>query len=105
MPTEITGLPSPAVSLNGGAEKTSRQGQREQAPDQNNNVVSPLPSTVSITAASKALKTAEESLGKVPVVDSKRVENVKSALESGHFRVDNERIADKFVQLERALAG
>ncbi len=50
--------------------------------------------SVNISEASRALQSAGASHVEAPF-DAKRVEAIKSAISSGHFKVDPERIADK----------
>lgn len=58
---------------------------------------------VSLTGEARQLKELEAELANQPVVDSQRVEAVRSAVENGTFTVNPERIADKLISLELAL--
>lgn len=58
---------------------------------------------VSLTGEAVRLKALETELASRPVVDSQRVEAVRSAVENGTFTVNPERIADKLISLEQAL--
>jgi negative regulator of flagellin synthesis FlgM len=60
---------------------------------------------VSLTGEARQLKELESGLASRPVVDSQRVEAVRSAVESGTFKVNPERIAEKLISLEQALTG
>jgi len=59
--------------------------------------------TVSLTGQAQQLQELETQLASQPVVDSQRVDAVRSAVEDGSFAVDPNRIADKLISLEQAL--
>ncbi len=58
---------------------------------------------VSLTGDASRLQELERELGSQPVVDSQRVDAVRSAVENGTFEVNPERIAEKMMSLEQAL--
>jgi negative regulator of flagellin synthesis FlgM len=58
---------------------------------------------VSLTGGARQLRELESGLASQPVVNSQRVEAVRSAMESGTFKVNPERIAEKLISLEQAL--
>jgi len=70
----------------------------------------PVESGKSSTADTVSLSDNAVQLGKVdntaitaPVVDAKRVEQVKQAISDGSFKVDAGKIADKLMQFETVL--
>ena len=58
---------------------------------------------ISLTGEARQLQELETRLASQPVVDSQRVEAVRSAVENGTFTVNPERIAEKMMSLEEAL--
>ena len=58
---------------------------------------------VSLTGEARQLQGLESQIANAPVVDSKKVEAVRSAVENGTFTVHPERIAEKLMSLEQAL--
>ena len=58
---------------------------------------------VQITALSSQLQAMESSMGKVPVVDSKRVEAIKLAISEGRFKINPEVIADSLLATVKEL--
>ena len=58
---------------------------------------------LSLTGEARQLQELATQLSSEPVVDSKRVEAVRSAVENGTFSVNPDRIADKMIGLEQAL--
>lgn len=61
--------------------------------------------TVSLTDTAARLRDLENSLAKLPVVDSQRVETLQKAIENGNYEVDARRTAEKLLGLEQALQG
>ena len=58
---------------------------------------------LSLTGTARQLQGLENQIASTPVVDSKKVEAVRSAVENGTFTVHPERIAERLMSLERAL--
>jgi len=58
---------------------------------------------ISLTGEARQLQELETQLASQPVVDSQRVEAVRSAVEISTFTVNPERIAEKMMSLEEAL--
>ena len=58
---------------------------------------------ISLTGEARQLQELEAQLASQPVVDSQRVEAVRSAVEDGTFTIDPQRIAEKMMSLEQAL--
>ena len=59
---------------------------------------------VKLTDSAVQLAALEKALAQVPDVDLKRVEEVRTAIQSGEYKIDSQQIAAKLMQLERALA-
>lgn len=55
---------------------------------------------VSITDTAVKLRQIEEQLRTVPVVDNQKVSELRSALNSGNFEINAERVADKIIGFE-----
>jgi negative regulator of flagellin synthesis FlgM len=60
---------------------------------------------VTITRVSIDLQNALDSLSDVPIVDAKRVEEIKSAIQQNTYQIDSSKVAQKMMQLERTLLG
>lgn len=58
---------------------------------------------VHITGSARQLAAIEQTLKDLPVVDEARVEQLRSAIEAGTYKVDAARIADKMLLLEDQL--
>lgn len=59
--------------------------------------------TVSLTDTAARLRELENSLAKMPVVDSQRVETIQQAIADGSYEVDSGRVAEKMLRFERDL--
>ncbi len=59
--------------------------------------------TVSMTDAAVNLKKMSSRMEKLPVVESKRVEDIKKAIENGDFEIDEVFVADKLIGMEKLL--
>lgn len=59
--------------------------------------------TVELTSRAQLLERLEKSLESVPAVDSRRVAEVRAAIEDGNYEIDAEAIADAMIRFERAL--
>ncbi len=60
--------------------------------------------TVSLTNASAQLRSLENTLAELPVVDTQRVESIKQAIADGSYQVNAENVANKLINLEQGLA-
>lgn len=58
---------------------------------------------VSVSAAASRLQRIEAALAALPEIDGARVEALRQQVESGTYRVDAERLADRLIEFERGL--
>jgi negative regulator of flagellin synthesis FlgM len=56
--------------------------------------------SVSLSSNAQALKSVEEKIQKLPDVNEKRVAQIKAALDSGDYTVDDLVVADKLLNLD-----
>ncbi len=59
--------------------------------------------TIQVTDDARLMQAVEERLGQVSEVDSKRVDEIRSRIESGDYSVSAERTADKMLAMDRSL--
>lgn len=102
MATDIKGLGTPAAAdqtaLRTNKEQTQAATERQSAPQ-------PQPATtaraaadsVNLSSNAHALKALEEKIQKLPEVNEKRVAEIKAALASGQYQVDDLVVADKLL--------
>lgn len=60
-------------------------------------------SSVELSALSSHLQQLEQAIADTPVVDSGKVDEIKSAIAQGQFRVDPEKVADGLIQSVRQM--
>jgi negative regulator of flagellin synthesis FlgM len=56
--------------------------------------------SVSLSSGAQAMKAVQEKLQKLPEVNEKRVAQIKAALESGEYKVDELVVADKLLSFD-----
>ena len=59
---------------------------------------------LSLTSAAIQLRALEDQIAELPVVDTKRVQEVQRSLATGSFQIDPARVADKMLQFEAGLS-
>ncbi len=59
--------------------------------------------TVKLTSSAQLLERLEKSLQTLPAVDSQRVAEIRSAIESGDYEINSQAIADAMMRFERSL--
>lgn len=59
--------------------------------------------TVKLTSSAQLLERLEKSLQSLPAVDSQRVAEIRSAIESGDYEINSQAIADAMMRFERSL--
>ena len=102
MPIDINGLPSSAPPPSGDKSRVKgEQPQASSASEQKGKTAQT--DTVSLTSTGVHLAEIERTLANVPIVDTKRVEEVKQAITDGRYQVDSARVADKMLSFENAL--
>jgi len=58
--------------------------------------------TVSLTDTAARMRSLENTVSTMPVVDSQRVAEIKQAIMEGTYEINPERIAEKMLDMERA---
>ena len=76
-------------------EKAAADGSRPSA--------DPTSDTVELTSSAKLLERLEKSLKSLPAVDSQRVLEIRSAIESGDYEINSKAIADAMMRIERSF--
>jgi negative regulator of flagellin synthesis FlgM len=103
MATDIKGLGVPpaadqttlrSTSKDSASTNTERTTQQPPAP---NSVAKATVDSVNLSSQAQALKALEEKLQKLPDVNEKKVAEIKAALASGQYSVDDLVVADKLL--------
>lgn len=59
--------------------------------------------TVQLTGTASQLRSLEQQIAALPVVDVQRVDTIKKEIASGTYDIDPPRVADKMIQIESAI--
>ncbi len=60
---------------------------------------------VNLSSQAKDLKQLEQKLGSYPEMDDERIEEIRSALESGSYKIDAEKLAQKMLEMDESIFG
>lgn len=61
--------------------------------------------SVTLTESAVNFKKLEQSIASLPIVDMKKVEEIQKSIADGSYKVDSDKIAEKFIAFERDLQG
>ncbi len=98
-----------ANKINGVEAKTARVApasavnRRSDAPAQSAGPAAQSEADVQLTGAARGLAALESAVRAMPSVDEARVAAVKQRMNSGNYRVDPQRVADRLLRLESDL--
>jgi negative regulator of flagellin synthesis FlgM len=101
MAIDISGLPGKIT--NDALDTAKSTANNATQADANTSNPKTITDAVTITNQASKLKALEDSVSTQSVVDSERVEQLKSAIDSGDYKVDPQRVAEKFLQFESNL--
>jgi negative regulator of flagellin synthesis FlgM len=86
-----------------GTPVENQNGDKPGAASGGTNTGNPTTDSVNLTGEARQLLALEARIATEPVVDTQRVQAVRTAVENGTFNVNPEQIADKMISLEQAL--
>lgn len=87
------------------AEKpASTQNAKQAAPEQAK-AQSARGENVNLSSQAKNLKQLEQKLGDYPEMDDDRIEQIRSALENGTYKIDAEKVAQKMLDMDKSIFG
>ncbi|MDY6941613.1 MAG: flagellar biosynthesis anti-sigma factor FlgM [Pseudomonadota bacterium] len=104
MPDKIDGLgPQITEALNRVSQSKFQTDSKQDAAPKDGAAGSRISDSVTFTDTARQLNELAAAVEKVPVVDTQRVEQIKQLVDSGQYRVDSERVADRLIALEQML--
>lgn len=62
------------------------------------------PDLVNLTDSASRIKALEEQVARLPIVDTKKVEQIQNSINAGTYEINPEQIAEKMIQFEKELA-
>jgi negative regulator of flagellin synthesis FlgM len=105
MAIEITGQNGNGKILNTRTDRPEVNVSRDEANTEQQETGRPSTvDTVSLTNTSAQLRSLENTLAELPVVDTQRVESIKQAIADGSYQINAQSVADKLINLEQGLA-
>jgi negative regulator of flagellin synthesis FlgM len=102
MVSKINDLPNTQVQQAGEGRNLKESPHQTEAP-QTGKPEATSDDTVTLTPAAQQLNQLQETIANQPVVDTQRVEQIRSAIEGGHFQIDPVKVAEKLMQFEESL--
>jgi negative regulator of flagellin synthesis FlgM len=60
---------------------------------------------VNLSSQARNLKQLEQKLGDYPEMDDERIEQIRSALENGTYKIDAEKLAQKMLDMDKSIFG
>jgi negative regulator of flagellin synthesis FlgM len=103
MAVDITGLGASNPAKVGENSTKNRVDDGNGQTTRSNNQAQQHADVVTITPSAAKLQAVEQKLASIPVVDQARVDQLRNAIESGQYKVDPQRTAEKLLQMESAL--
>jgi negative regulator of flagellin synthesis FlgM len=103
MSIEIKGLDSSKAGRTEAGQAASASRTAADARGAAPEATAPVGDTVRLTDAAQALSRLEAQVKSAPEVDSRRVEQLRAAVESGTYKVDADAIAAKLLNLDASL--
>ena len=64
----------------------------------------PEKDNITITASATKLRKMEDTIAQLPIVDTKKVEEVQKAIKDGSYSINPDKIASKLIEMELALS-
>ncbi len=105
MPHDISGINSNKSSQMGDRNVTQVKKSDDAAKSAKNKAVSSVSSgdKITLTDTAAKLKALEMDLAQQPSVDKNKVNDMKNVIQSGNYKMNPERIADKMINFESAF--
>jgi len=105
MPHDITGINSNKSSQMGdrGISSVKNSDDSKKASDNTGSASSSSMDKVTLTDTAAKLKALEAELTNQPMVNENKVKDMQTSIQSGTYKMDPERIADKMINFESAF--
>ena len=101
MSDPINGVSNPAGNIpTGNKAKPSQESAATPAPASPTTESSAV---VNLTETAETLQILQKQLADAPAVDQQKIDSIKQALLEGKYQVDADKVAEKFIEIEKAL--
>jgi len=101
MTIDINGLSTPKVQAPTDDSQLKQSAEKQQPNTETGQ--SSTADTISLSDNARQLGKLDNTSIAAPVVDAKRVEQIKQAIENGSYQVNADKVADKLMQFESIL--
>ncbi|MDN6320105.1 MAG: flagellar biosynthesis anti-sigma factor FlgM [Marinobacter sp.] len=82
------------------------QGAKQAAPEQAHaKTEGARGDNVNLSSQARNLKQLEQKLGDYPEMDDDRIEQIRSQLENGTYKIDAEKLAQKMLDMDKSIFG
>ncbi|MCP3851981.1 MAG: flagellar biosynthesis anti-sigma factor FlgM [Gammaproteobacteria bacterium] len=107
MPINISNITPPTAKPTAGASENSKANEpinshaakAEQSPK-----ATQEQDSVNLTHSAMQVKSLEEQVARLPIVDTQKVESIRNSISEGSFEFNSDRIAEKLINFEKSLA-
>lgn len=62
------------------------------------------PDLINLTDSASRIKALEELVARLPIVDTKKIEQIKNSINAGTYEINAEQIAEQMIRFEKELA-
>ena len=100
MPNSING---PSHISNNISQNNSTKEAPKQAGETQNSQSASSSAVLNLTNTAESLQTLQKKLADTPDIDKQKVDSIKLALTEGKYQIDAEKVAEKFIEIEKAL--
>lgn len=106
MTVDFNGIGSGQVNTRRNTTEQTQSSQKQQpaAPEQASTQAA-RGENVSLSNQAKGLKQLEQKLNSYPETDDERIEQIKSALADGSYKIDAEKLAQKMLDMDDSIFG
>lgn len=106
MTVDFNGIGSGQVNTRKSTTEQTQTPQKPQpaAPDQARTQAA-RGENVSLSSQAKGLKQLEQKLNSYPETDDERIEQIKSALADGSYKIDAQKLAQKMLDMDKSIFG
>lgn len=91
----------PSADKASGSEAPKQTGSEQARPQASN----ARGENVNLSSQAKNLKQLEQTLGEFPEMDDERIEQIRTALQDGSYKVDAEKLAQKMLDMDESIFG
>lgn len=106
MSVDFNGIGPGQVNTKTSSTTTDKGAQKSPAtPTEQARTQGSRPDNVSLSSQARDLKKLEERLDSYPEVDDNRIEQIKSALADGSYKIDAEKLAQKMLDMDESIFG